>query len=261
MTDDATTVKRRNRRPRKLHMTEAMRARGEEAKARLLRRRAHPGVRIVKTKAGYVWDTPYKERTNWHALLFEAFGTSSIGVVQSFMRQLDGLCQSHFKEGEWVPNESELIFALNVINSVRPRNELEAALAAQMCAVHFMTMGLAEGALGSSGRYVDGHRAQIAGKLARTFAIQIDALNKIKGRGGKQTIKVRYERHDHKHVHVERGGGEFLGQPQASVASEASRIIPALPGQDAERDALPRPGDQGKGTVQDARRTERRTKR
>jgi len=45
----------------------------------------------------------------------------------------------------------------------------------------------------------------IAGKLVRTFVMQTDALARLKGRTGKQTIKVRYERHDHQHVHVGEG--------------------------------------------------------
>ena len=75
-----------------------------------------------------------------------------------------------------------------------------------MCAIHLMTMKMA--AQGIAHGYVNPRDAAITGKLARTFAQQMDTLNRVRGKVGKQSIKVRYERHGHRHVHVGEGGPE-----------------------------------------------------
>ena len=53
--------------------------------------------------------------------------------------------------------------------------------------------------------WVNSDKAALATKMAGTFAKQYDVLNCGKGRIGKQSIKVKYERHDHQHVHVKGG--------------------------------------------------------
>jgi hypothetical protein len=143
-----------------------------------------------------LWDTELK---GW---LRPARGDSREGSV--FLDQLAQLCTLVRNEsGNLVPSELELNAALNIVSGVHPRNEMEAALAAQMVAVHFMTMRVASQTLHTN--WTVARTTAIAGKLARTFAMQSDALARLKGRTGKQTIKVRYERHDHRHVHVGEG--------------------------------------------------------
>jgi hypothetical protein len=149
---------------------------------------------------------------------------------------------------------------LNVVAGIKPKNEMEAALAAQMVAVHLMQMRLSARALSSG--YVVAEDAAIAGKLARTFVMQIDALSKLKGkRSSKQTITVRQEKHvhHHQHVHIEGGGSEIRTQPheanQPRPAGDCTRT--ALPGPDTSGNALPMCRDEGPVTLPQARGSKR----
>lgn len=137
--------------------------------------------------------------------------------------------------GNRYPSELELNAALNIVSGVRPRNEVEAALAAQMVAIHFMMMKLAGSSLTNG--WIDPRNAAITGKLARTYAMQLDILGRLRGRVGKQTIRVRYERHEHRHVHVGEGGLENGTQAQAPTCRadrNSARKPPRLPAMRSE---------------------------
>jgi len=118
-----------------------------------------------------------------------------------------------------------------------------------MVAVHFMTMKVSGETLRHG--WTDARNAAIAGKLARTFAQQMDTLARQRGRVGKQTIKVRIERHEHRHVHLGEGGLEKGSQAQTPERS-VDRITALEPeqgatlqGQDEARDGVPRTGRKG----------------
>ena len=133
---------------------------------------------------------------------------------------------------------------------------MEAALAAQMVAVHLMTMSVAERCLRVYS-CAEPHLAAVASKLARTFAMQTDALAKLRGRKtSRQKITVSYEKHEHQHVHVHRGEEENGSQPQAAmegrlVGNGGSR---PLPSPDTAEGLVPIAGSEGNAGVPDARR-------
>ena len=78
---------------------------------------------------------------------------------------------------------------------------MEAALAAQMVAVHMLTMKTAARVMGGYG--ADIHTAALSAKLARTFALQWEALMRYRGksRTTRQSIAVSHEKHIHNHHH------------------------------------------------------------
>ena len=140
---------------------------------------------------------------------------------------------------------------LNMVSSIKPKNEMEAALAAQMVAVHMMTMAVAERCLRVYA-CADPHLAAVASKLARTFAMQTEALGKLKGRKtSRQKITVSYEKHEHRHVHVRRGEEEIGSQPHAK---DGDAPVAALLSQDTTGTALPLASSEGEGGVPNARR-------
>jgi hypothetical protein len=146
--------------------------------------------------------------------LTEAFGTRSRSVIYTFMEQLEALCSAKWWDEEaqqWRLDEHAYNTALALVASVKPKSEMEAALAAQMAAVHILTMKVTARAI----RYdYDTRTAAVAGKLARTFAMQMDAMRAMKGksRTAKQSIKVTKETHQHVHYHQHRGEGECDGR-------------------------------------------------
>lgn len=122
-----------------------------KARERHKKRHANPGVAIEKvTVHGYRLASPHSDTEAWQAMVCDALGTRSEATALQFLFQLTQLCEQVWHPddetggGEWVPDECELNMILNMVSSIKPRNEMEAALAAQMVAVHLMTMSVAE---------------------------------------------------------------------------------------------------------------------
>ena len=252
---------------RKPPMPEALRPFIDRARARHMKRPPNPGVAVEGSESfGWTLGPNHRDRDAWEVQIADAFGTRSASACQVFLDQLSGLCIGSYG-GHWEPNEQELNAALNMVSGIRPRNEVEAALAVQMVAAHMMMMKLSAQALRNP--YGDPRTAALAGKLARTYAMQCETLAKLKGRAGKQKITVKYERHDHrhehKHLHAETGGeGPIFGGRPQEPSARVGRVSPiehepgaALRSPDPARDALPMPGDERAGAVSPSRRRER----
>jgi len=155
-----------------------------------------------------------------------------------------------------------LLEGLAFLNGVGPRDEVEAALAAQMFAVHRASMNLARqmGAAGMRDSYRD--YGNLLVKTTRTFAAQVEALAKLRN-GGKQQVEVKY-------VYVDaRGGQNVIGSELAGGGGgrggkQAQPHVPGLAfapgaavwGPDSAGDRLPTAGDEGQDTLLAARREE-----
>jgi hypothetical protein len=238
-------------------MPEMLRPFIDEARERQKRRPASPGVAVESIdERRWTLGSPHREFEAWEVQICDAFGTRSGATYWTFLNQLAALCGQGWDEERrnWVPDETELNAALNIVNGIRPRNEIEAALAAQMVAVHFLQMKTTAYALRQTGLL---NFAAVAGKLARTFAMQCDSLSRLRGKTGKQVIKVRYERHDHKHVHLREGGAENETQaraPARALTGRTAKTRPALQGPDETRDRVSGTGGEGKVSLPNARR-------
>ena len=211
----------------------------EGAEKRLFARPYPPGIMLEP--AGFDkehWTSPHSDVDLWQAQLGEAFGTRSKAVITLFLRQLEALCSAdQWDENarQWRLDENELSAALAMVNAIKPRNEMEAALAAQMVSVHLMQMKCAARAI----RFEhDTQTAAVAAKLARTFVTQMQALQAMRGRSktSRQSIKVTKELHQHVHYH--RGVSETDGQPHATPAGQPEELS-ALPCADEARNVVP----------------------
>jgi hypothetical protein len=147
---------------------------------------------------------------------------------------------------------------LAMVRAVEPHDELEAMLAAQMAAVHMATLAMAR-----RFNHVDNIAQQDSAsnafnKLARTFAMQLEALKRYRT-GGEQRVTVQ-------HVTVNDGGRAIVGnvagtaagvghdrqseeQPSAAPARLAhdftlSSGFSALRSQDQERQSVPVTSDE-----------------
>jgi len=157
-----------------------------------------------------------------------------------------------------------LNFGLAVVQGIQPRDQLEAMLAAQMAAVHKATLSAA-GLLAKSDTVVKYDSAERSlNKLARTFAAQLEALDKHR-RGGQQTVKVE-------HVYVAPGGQAIVGnvthggptperfqQPheqheQAAIEHSLGAIVPEMRSADQAGHSVSSAGAPGENAVQTARR-------
>ncbi|MGI8705063.1 MAG: hypothetical protein ACR2JJ_04605 [Sphingomicrobium sp.] len=235
----------------------------EKARARLKRRHANPGVEVAveRVTGAYTLSSPHGDHDAWEAMVFDAIGTRSTATATVFLTQLTELCSKAWhpdedegEGGEWYPDADELNMILNVVAGVKPRNEMQAALAAQMAAVHLMTMKASKAAL-EGWSIMDPRTAATAGKLARTFVMQMDALARAKGkRTTRQTIKVEKHVHQHQHVHVDRGAPGACGQPHGTGRAGESAERPALPREEQVGEVVPLRRDEGQKGLLHARR-------
>jgi len=219
----------------------------EKAAARTLRRKHGPIVSIDRNTTEL--DCPFSvSEEEWRWMVIDTFGTRCHQVANIFLLHLVELCSTTWNEEteKWVPNEDELTTILHIVAAYKPRNEAEAALAAQIAATHMITMKLAKRAYDSP---YDSRSIASFSKLARTSAIQIETMAGLKGkrRTTRQKITVRHEKHIHNHQHVHMGGvGQSEGQCDATRsdqrklprAGEAEECTP-LPGEEEARRVVP----------------------
>lgn len=252
---DVPTSPRRRRNRAKSEPSAALQADKVGARQRALKRPLSPGVMFEPIgQQGYVLTSPHSDLGLWELQLADAFGTRSSSVMKTFLGQLQRLVPEVWDEsaGRYKPHETELNAALAMVADVQPRNVTEAALAAQMVAIHLLSMKVTARAIRDD---YDNRMAATAGKLARTFAMQMDALRAGRTRNttARQSIKVRKELHQHVHYHDDRGGRTIGGQPHGRAARAADQCA-ALPSPQSGGEAMPLPCDEGQEPVQAPRR-------
>lgn len=236
-----------------------LRAWERDAERRMYKRPFPPNV--ILEPAGMdkeYWTSAHSDPSLWQLQLADAFGTRSAAVVDFFFGQLHELCGRGIWDEEaqqWRVSETDFSAMLAIINSHRPRNESEAMLAAQMVAVHLLTMKVAERAI----RWPNETRTvSNVAKLANAFSQQMETMQALKGRtrSTRQSIKVSKELHQHVHYHDHRGGKKKHGRPHERGDDTATGINderPALPRADAGGNVVPLPCDEGKGPVRKTR--------
>lgn len=101
------------------------------------------------------------------------------------------------------PDQEAINFALSVIEGISPRDQLEALLAAQMAAVHMTTMDFSRRLAIAENIAQQDSAERALNKLARTFAVQMEALKRYRT-GGEQKVTVH-------HVTVNEGGQAIVG--------------------------------------------------
>ena len=125
-------------------------------------------------------------------------GTSSQEFMDGVLRQLANAV-SPGKDAD----EEAINFALAVIAGIEPKDELETMLAMQMVAIHLATMTFTR-RLAHVETLDQQHGSERAlNKLARTFAMQLEALKRYRT-GGEQKVVVQ-------HVNVNEGGQAIVG--------------------------------------------------
>ncbi len=148
------------------------------------------------------------------------------------------------------------VAAAMAMAGVRPKDEIEGMIAAQLVASHNAAMECYRRAMISEQTF-EGRRENLnqAAKISRTHAALVEALNRHRGKG-EQKVTV-----EHVHVHaggqavvgnVEAGGGDTAKIERQSHAQIAHGPEPSLRGQDETRDAMPVAGDEER-SMPDAR--------
>lgn len=216
-----------------------------KALARALKRPIPPGVTFEHDGEGYTLESPHNDRDLFDLAIADAFGTRHVPSMRVFMAQLRDLCGTAYDHANeaWKPDETEMSAALAMVSSMRPEDEAQAALAAQMVATHWMAMRLAKQALNSGGMVME-QDAALSAKLSRTYVQLMQGMRDAQGKKRstvRQSIKVSRETHHHQHIHVHRGDGENETQAHERTAHVVDQRA-ALPSQgEADGKVVPLP--------------------
>ena len=93
------------------------------------------------------------------------------------------------------------------LEGINPKDQIEGMLATQMIGIHHATMDALEKARSFKDPDIKNSFLNSSAKLSRTFAAQMEALNRHRGKG-QQKMTVE-------HVHVNAGGQAIIGNVQS----------------------------------------------
>jgi len=172
-----------------------------------------PRLRVAKDEGATRVFPDHPDKVVGSALLMEAVGTTNPDFVNGLLRQV--------VNAGWQgpdPDEDGANFVLAVVAGIKPRDQLEAMLAAQMAAIHIATMTFAWRLAHVVNIPQQDSAERALNKLARTFAMQMETLKRYRT-GGEQKVSVQ-------HVSVNEGGQAIVGNV-TQAAREAAPEKPA----------------------------------
>jgi hypothetical protein len=185
-----------------------------------------PGLKVLKRGNVHSVGTDHPDDTIGQVLLMEALGTADRHFFNGFLEQL---LNTSSQGGE--ASEERVNFMLSVIKGIKPRDEIEAMLAAQMAAVHVSTMTFARRLAHVDNIPQQDSAERAFNKLARTFASQMEALKRYRT-GGEQKVTVQ-------HVTVGEGGQAIVGNVTQEAREGAKSAARPLAIEDAKMVAMP----------------------
>ena len=193
-----------------------------ELKSLLARARTTTGVKIKPSDTDpseVVIDHP--DRVVGSALLMQAIGTRDSDFLHGLMSQLVAVNDDC---GE--ADVHRINFMLSVIKGLKPRDQQEAMLAAQMAVVHVASMVYARRLIASDNMIHQESTEGALNRLTRTFANQIECLKRYRA-NGPQTVQ---------NVAVGEGGQAIV----ANVGKLPTETLPSAP-PTAETNVVPLP--------------------
>lgn len=138
--------------------------------------KAASAPRIKLSSHGFSIDHPDPELGE--RLVANALGVADREAMNGILRQL---VRASVTGGR--PDEVTLAFMMSTVQSIRPRDSVEAMLVAQMVCVHVMAMRCAHHLASADDLAQHDSAALALGRLARTFPAQIEALNRYRSHG------------------------------------------------------------------------------
>jgi hypothetical protein len=178
---------------------------------------AEEAPRLKVSTVGNKIEIDHPDRKTGIALLMEALATTDIDFISGLINQLADA-------GDGKADQQRLNFMFSVVKNIKPRDQIEAMLAAQMAAVHVATMRSSRSLAEAQSLEHRDSAERTLNKLMRTFAMQMGALKHYRT-GGEQTIKVQY-------VNVSEGGQAIVGDvtqnPLTTASDRANSSPPPL---------------------------------
>ena len=135
-----------------------------------------------------------------------ASGLSAFGTAEPdfALLMVSGIFNTACEENPANPSQPHNMFeAMAALTGIGPRDEIEAMLATQMVATHVAAVKALKRLKASVNTTQQDSNGNLAVKLLRTFTMQLEALQRYRGKG-QQKVTVE-------HVHVNAGGQAIVG--------------------------------------------------
>ena len=142
-------------------------------------------------------------------LMANALGVGCRDAMYGILQQL---VKASANRGKADP--ANLAFMLTIVESIKPRDSIEAMLVTQMVSLHVMTMRCARDLACAEDPVRQESAGRRLGRLARTFPAQIEALSRYRNNGA-PAVTVQ-------NVSVQDGGNAIVG----NVTQHASMMVP-----------------------------------
>ena len=168
--------------------------------------------RIKLSSQGVCIDHPDPELGE--RLMADSFGVADSDAMYGLLRQLVRASAT----GE-TTDPVNLAFMMAMIQSIKPRDSIEAMLVAQMVSVHVMTMRCAHRLANAHDEVQQDSASRALGRLARTFPAQIEALNRHRSQG-EPVITVQ-------NVSVADGGNAIVGNVTQHAQIQHAQVLVA----------------------------------
>ena len=181
----------------------------------LERRKAEaPRLKVVANTNGSRLVADHRDNLVGQLMLMEELGTTDLDFHNGLISQLANAGAKGHKV-----DEQALNFMLSVVKGIKPKDQVESMLAAQMAGIHMATMTMMRRLAHAELIDQQNSAERALNKLARTFATQMEALKRYRT-GGEQRVTVQ-------HVSVSEGGQAIVGNvTQTSREGAAERVSP-----------------------------------
>ncbi len=192
-------------------------------------------MRVKLSSQGYQIDHP--DPAAGERLMADALGVADREAMKGILGQLVRASMTHHK-----PNAVNLSFMVSMIQSIRPRDAVEAMLVTQMVAVHVMTMRSACQLANAEDNAAQDSAGRTLARLARMFPAQMEALNRYRS-NSEPAITVH-------NVSVQDGGKAIVGnvtQHTSVVVADQDSAATTVP--DAEMPEIPDRGAEAPDAV------------
>ena len=123
-----------------------------------------------------------------HLLLMDALGTKDWDFTNGIVRQLV-LAGPLDEDDEEIARR--LNFMLSIVKGLKPRDQVETMLAAQMAAIHTATMNFVRRLASAKTSMEQDFAERTLNKLARTFVAQMEALKRHRAGGEQRDMVAR----------------------------------------------------------------------
>jgi hypothetical protein len=159
------------------------------------------------------------------ARIMEMLGTTDLDFAKGIYAQL--ISASYRGDGRY--DAGGLFFSLAAIKGKKPKDQFQTMLAVQATVTHVLTMKHASQLAQADHLAIQDSAERAYNKLARTFLMQVEALNRLET-GGEQKVTVQ-------NVSVSEGGQAIVGNVNQGAREEPVEKTPALT--DARQAAMP----------------------